>query len=145
MRTTPASGRTDGAQCTANFLFTDGSATYLGQAAHCSGTGGSTEVDGCTSGSLPLGTEVEIGGATRPGTLVYNSWLAMQEAGETDPDKARALLKYELAAPKGGEAPVPLLVDGDLVVWDTLAIGEYLHEIRPKAALLNELSTFIEA
>ena len=25
-------------------------------------------------------------GASRPGTLVYNSWLAMQAAGESDPD-----------------------------------------------------------
>ena len=31
---------------------------------------------------------------------------------------------------------VPCLTDGDVKVWDTLAIGEYLHEIRPKAALL---------
>ena len=30
---------TDGAQCTANFVFQD-AANYLGQAAHCSGTGG---------------------------------------------------------------------------------------------------------
>ena len=34
---------TDGAQCTANFVFTSGGATYLGQAAHCSGTGTATE------------------------------------------------------------------------------------------------------
>lgn len=78
--------RTAGAQCTANFLFTDGDDTYIGQAAHCSGTGTATDTDGCTSESLPLGTEVEVGGATRPGTMVYNSWLAMQSAGERDPD-----------------------------------------------------------
>lgn len=78
--------RTDGAQCTANFLFTDGEDTYLGQAAHCSGTGAATETNGCDAASLPLGTEVEVGGATRPGTLVYSSWIAMQEAGETDAD-----------------------------------------------------------
>lgn len=77
---------TDGGQCTANFVFFDGAGIYLGQAAHCSGTGGATETDGCDSGSLPLGTPVEIEGATRPGVLVYNSWLAMQAAGETDPD-----------------------------------------------------------
>ena len=78
---------TDGAQCTANFVFYDASNTvYIGQAAHCSGTGGATETNGCDSGSLPIGTPVEVGGASQPGTMVYNSWLAMQAAGETNPD-----------------------------------------------------------
>lgn len=75
---------TAGAQCTANFVFEEGSTVYLGQAAHCSGTGGETETNGCTSGSLPLGTPVEVTGATKPGTLAYNSWLAMHANGETD-------------------------------------------------------------
>ena len=78
---------TAGGQCTANFVFYDASNTvYIGQAAHCSGTGGATETNGCDSGSLPLGTPVEVGGASQPGTMVYNSWLAMQAAGETNPD-----------------------------------------------------------
>ena len=77
---------TDGSQCTANFVFTDGSATYIGQAAHCSGTGAATETDGCDSGSLPIGTPVEVDGASKPGTLVYNSWLTMQANGESNAD-----------------------------------------------------------
>ena len=77
---------TDGAQCTSNFVYTQGTDVYLGQAAHCSGTGGQTETNGCDSGSLPVGTPVEIDGASRPGTMVYNSWIAMQAKGETDPD-----------------------------------------------------------
>jgi len=77
---------TAGAQCTSNFVFEEGAEVFLGQAAHCSGTGGQTETDGCTSGSLPLGTPVEVTGASKPGTLVYNSWLTMQANGETDPD-----------------------------------------------------------
>jgi hypothetical protein len=77
---------TVGAQCTSNFVFQEGDDVYLGQAAHCSGTGGQTETDGCTSGSLPVGTPVEVTGASKPGTLAYNSWLAMQAAGEPDPD-----------------------------------------------------------
>ncbi len=77
---------TAGAQCTSNFVFQEGAGVYLGQAAHCSGTGGQTETDGCSSGSLPLGTPVEVKGASKPGTLVYNSWLTMQEKGEADPD-----------------------------------------------------------
>jgi hypothetical protein len=75
---------TNGAQCTSNFVFTDGTSVYLGQAAHCSGTGGNTATNGCTSGSLPLGTQVQVDGATKPGTLVYNSWLTMQGDGEKD-------------------------------------------------------------
>jgi hypothetical protein len=77
---------TDGAQCTSNFVFQKGSTVYIGQAAHCSGTGEQTETDGCTSGSLPIGTPVEVEGATKPGVMVYNSWLTMQAKGETDPD-----------------------------------------------------------
>jgi hypothetical protein len=78
---------TNGAQCTANFVFYDASNTvYIGQAAHCSGTGGATETNGCDSGSLPIGTQVQVDGASQPGTMVYNSWLAMQAAGETNPD-----------------------------------------------------------
>lgn len=77
---------TDGAQCTSNFVFQEGSSVYLGQAAHCAGTGGQTETDGCSSGSLPLGTPVEVTGASKPGTLAYSSWLTMQAKGETDAD-----------------------------------------------------------
>ena len=77
---------TAGGQCTANFVFTDGDDVYLGQSAHCAGTGGSTETDGCTAGSLPLGTPVEVNGASQPGTLAYSSWLTMQDRGETDGD-----------------------------------------------------------
>ena len=78
---------TDGGQCTSNFVFYDAANTvYLGQAAHCSGTGGATETNGCDSGSLPNGTPVEIENATQPGTMVYNSWIAMQQAGESNPD-----------------------------------------------------------
>lgn len=75
---------TDGAQCTSNFVFQDASNVYLGQAAHCSGTGSATDTNGCTSGSLPIGTPVDVSGASHPGTLVYNSWLTMQSKGEKD-------------------------------------------------------------
>jgi hypothetical protein len=76
---------TAGAQCTANFIFFDASNTvYIGQAAHCSGTGGNTATNGCTSGSLPIGTQVQVTGASQPGVMVYNSWLTMQGLGEAD-------------------------------------------------------------
>jgi hypothetical protein len=78
-------------QCTANFVYTDASGSvYLGQAAHCSSTGGSTETNGCSTKSLALGTPIYAGdlvnggiqNGTLIGTLAYNSWIAMQKAGE---------------------------------------------------------------
>jgi hypothetical protein len=77
---------TAGGQCTANFIFTAGGNTYIGQAAHCSSTGAATDTDGCLASSLPLGTQVEVTGASRPGTLAYNSWLTMQANGESNAD-----------------------------------------------------------
>jgi hypothetical protein len=77
---------TAGGQCTANFIYSDSAGTYIGQAAHCASTGEATDTDGCLAGTLPLGTPVEVTGASRPGTLVYSSWVTMQANGESDPD-----------------------------------------------------------
>jgi hypothetical protein len=76
----------DGGQCTANFVFTDGADVLIGSAAHCTGLGQATDTDGCDAGSLPLGSRVDIEGAAHPGTLVYSSWLTMQQRGEPDAD-----------------------------------------------------------
>ena len=73
-------------QCTANYVFFRGDDVFIGQAAHCTSLGGQSDTDGCTTQSRPLGTQVEVVGATRPGVLVYSSWLAMQAAGEKDPN-----------------------------------------------------------
>ena len=85
---------TDGAQCTANFVYTDGAGnTYVGYAAHCAGTGAATDTDGCNTQSLPLGTKVTFneggslvdeGTQVGTGTLAYSSWLTMQKNGEKD-------------------------------------------------------------
>ena len=93
---------TDGGQCTANFVYFDGANNvYIGQAAHCSGTDGNTATNGCTAHSLPVGTQVEVGGASKPGTMVYNSWVTMQQLGEQDPDTCQyndlALVKLDPA------------------------------------------------
>jgi hypothetical protein len=102
---------TDGAQCTSNFVYQDGSGVYIGQAAHCSGTGGATETDGCDSGSLPIGTPVEVDGASQPGTMVYNSWLSMQAAGESNADVCAfndlALIKLSAADVANTNPSVP--------------------------------------
>jgi len=75
---------TNGAQCTANFVFYDRNVVYIGQAAHCAGTGASDETDGCHAKSLALNTPVAIEGARRPGRIVYSSWLTMQRRRERD-------------------------------------------------------------
>jgi hypothetical protein len=102
---------TDGAQCTANFIYSDGTNVYIGQAAHCSGTGGSTETNGCNSGSLPVGTKVDVDGASKPGTMVYNSWVTMQAQGETDPDTCQyndlALVQLDPADAANANPSVP--------------------------------------
>jgi hypothetical protein len=77
---------TEGAQCTANFVYSDGGNTYLGYAAHCAGLGAATDTNGCTAPTLPVGTPVEIDGASQPGVLAYSSWVTMQNNGESDPD-----------------------------------------------------------
>ena len=119
---------TAGAQCTANFVFTGGGGTFIGQAAHCSGTGAATETNGCDSASLPLGTEVEIDGATKPGTLVYNSWLTMQAVGETDPDACAyndfALVKIDPADAASVSASIPVLGGPTGIDRDGVAAGE---------------------
>ncbi len=79
VQTNSASG-----QCTANFVFYDGADIFIGQAAHCTGKGAASDTNGCTTGVLPLGTRVEIGGASTPGQVVYNSWITMQDVGEKD-------------------------------------------------------------
>jgi hypothetical protein len=104
---------TQGAQCTANFVYQDSSNVYLGQAAHCSGTGAATDTNGCDSGSLPIGTPVDVTGASHPGTLVYNSWLTMQSKGETDADTCAfndlALIKLDPADVANVNPSVPSL------------------------------------
>ncbi len=122
---------TDGAQCTANFVYTDGAgAVYIGQAAHCSGTGGQTDTNGCDTQSLPNGTPVEVTGASQPGTLVYNSWTAMQNAGETDPDTCAyndlALIKLN-AADYGKVNPSVPTLGGPTGLGDTTATGDDVY------------------
>lgn len=58
----------------------------LSQAAHCSGTGGQTETRRLQQRLVAARHAVEVSGASRPGRLVYNSWLTTQADGETDPD-----------------------------------------------------------
>jgi len=121
---------TNGGQCTANFIYTAGSDIYIGQAAHCSSTGESTDTDGCLAASLSNGTSVEVTGASRPGTMVYNSWNAMQAAGETDADTCAyndlALIKLDPADHGKVNPSVPTL-GGPTALGDTTATGDTVY------------------
>ncbi|WP_373080486.1 trypsin-like peptidase domain-containing protein [Zhongshania sp.] len=75
----------DGSSCTSNFLFSPNPQTvYIGVAAHCFSPDTNSGVDPCESNNLAIGyNEISIANASEPGELVYTSWRAMQEAGET--------------------------------------------------------------
>ena len=66
-------------------------------------------------------------------------WLMARFAGLSfkeemvEQDDAGARAELLLLAPS---VRVPRLTHGDISVWDTLAIGEYLNELKPKAGLL---------
>ncbi|MCU0812274.1 MAG: glutathione S-transferase family protein [Thiobacillaceae bacterium] len=66
-------------------------------------------------------------------------WLMARLAGldfaeeMVEPDDANARAELLLLAPS---VRVPRLTHGDISVWDTLAIGEYLNEVKPHAGLL---------
>ena len=75
---------TGGQQCTANFVFTDSAGeVYLGQSAHCASRSGPTQTNGCLALTYPVGTAVTVNGASRAGTMVYSSWVAMKDASES--------------------------------------------------------------
>ena len=102
---------TAGAQCTANFVYTDDAGNvYVGYAAHCAGLGGSTDTNGCNVESVPLGTPVDFtndgsliseGTIVGHGTLAYSSWITEHQLGTTDANTCAyndlALVKVDAA------------------------------------------------
>lgn len=102
---------TDGAQCTANFVYTDGAGNvYVGYAAHCAGQGAATDTNGCNVDSVPLGTRVDFtndgnlaseGTIVGHGTLAYSSWITEHNLGTTDANTCAyndlALVKVDAA------------------------------------------------
>lgn len=105
---------TAGAQCTANFVYTDTAGTvYVGYAAHCAGKGSSTDTNGCKTASVPLGTKVDFtndgnlaseGTIVGHGSLVYSSWITEHQLGTTDPNTCAY---NDLALVKVNAADVP--------------------------------------
>jgi hypothetical protein len=117
-----------GGSCTSNFVFTSGDRTFIGQAAHCGGTGDATETDGCDSGTVDVGTTVTIkagDGTDRTGTLAYSSWVAMQAAGETDPDTCafNDFALVEIAPEDTGDVNPSLPVYGGPTALDSNGLG----------------------
>ncbi|MDQ3762147.1 MAG: serine protease [Actinomycetota bacterium] len=142
---------TEGGECTANFIFYNATDVFLGQAAHCAGTGNPTEVSGCTAGTKPLGTPVTIRGASKPGTLVYSSWITMAERGEEDPDACEfndfALVKID-PADRGnvnpslpffggptGKATTPPAVGEQVLTYGNSPLRGGITALSPKAGI----------
>ena len=129
---------TKGAQCTANFVYTDAAGhVYVGYAAHCAGTGSSTDTDGCTTKSLPLGTKVTFREGGNPadegtrvgsGRLVYSSWLTMQKLGtkavNTCAYNDLALVKVAAAAARKVNPSVPFWGGPTGIDTDGTAAGD---------------------
>ena len=132
---------TEGAQCTANFVYTDGAGnTYVGYAAHCAGTGAATDTNGCDAASLPLGTKVDFveggslvseGTKVGSGTLAYSSWLTMQQKGETDENACAyndlALVKVDAADVSKVNPSVPFWGGPVAVNTDGTAAGDTVY------------------
>lgn len=131
-----------GGSCTANFVFTaggtDGSTpqagrprTFIGQAAHCGGTGAETQTDGCSSGTVGLGVPVTIhgtGGRDFTGHIAYSSWVTMQADGESDADTCAyndlALVEIDPADVAEVNPSVPFFGGPTGIDTDGLAPGE---------------------
>ncbi len=134
---------TDGAQCTANFVFKDGvGRVYVGYAAHCAATGSSSDTDGCTTRSLPLGTKVQFGTGGNlfsagkivgTGTLAYSSWRTMQLRGSKDPARCAyndfALVRVDPASVSKVNPTVPFWGGPNTIASTQLAPGAALYTV----------------
>jgi hypothetical protein len=132
---------TDGAQCTANFVYTDAAgAVYVGYAAHCAGLGAATDTNGCEADSLPLGTPVTFskggslvseGTVVGHGTLVYSSWLTMHELGTTDANTCAyndlALVKVDAADVSKVNPSIPFWGGPTGIDTDGTAAGDRVY------------------
>lgn len=132
---------TEGAQCTGNFVFTDGAgAVYVGYAAHCAGTGAATDTDGCLADSLPLGTRVTFneggslvseGTQLGAGTLAYSSWNTMDAIGTTDANTCAyndfALVKVDAADVSKVNPSIPFWGGPTGIDTDGTAAGDRVY------------------
>jgi hypothetical protein len=132
---------TEGAQCTANFVYTDAASNvYVGYAAHCAGLGEATDTNGCAAESLPLGTKVTFneggnlvseGTQVGSGTLVYSSWLTEKQLGTTDANTCAyndlALVKVAAADLDQVNPSIPFWGGPTGIDTDGTATGDRVH------------------
>lgn len=132
---------TAGAQCTANFVYTDTAGDVLvGYAAHCAGTGASTDTNGCQTDSVPLGTPVDFtndgnlaseGTIVGHGKLVYSSWITEHQLGTTDANTCAyndlALVKVDAADVAKVNPSVPFWGGPTAVATSGTAAGDRLY------------------
>ena len=84
---------------------------------------------------LYIGNKNYSSWSMRPWVLMKQAGIAFEEVMvRFDSFEAESQFKHTIAA-LNPVAKVPVLVDGDLVVWDTLAIAEYLAEAFPEKQL----------
>ncbi len=126
------------AECTADFVFTDGASTFVGMAAHCAGAGPSDDLTGCTAPTLPLGTAVTIqgrNGRKAAGTLAYSSWRTMQKLDVTDDDLCAyndfALVRISPTDAADVNPSVPELGGPTGLDSDGLTTGEAVYSFQP--------------
>ncbi len=80
---------------------------------------------------LVIGTKTWSSWSMRP-------WLALKQAGVAFDEQVIALRRHETSDAVAKASPsgrVPVLYDGELTVWDSLAICEYVADRRPEAGL----------
>src|SRR5664279_6414378 len=68
----------------------------------------------------------------------FRPWIAMKVAGIAFEETVISLNAEDFkthVGPVSGTGKVPVLIDGDVSVWESLAILEYLAEKFPKAGL----------
>ncbi|GAA5155632.1 hypothetical protein GCM10023340_41420 [Nocardioides marinquilinus] len=132
---------TKGAQCTANFVFTDRrGGVYVGYAAHCAGKGEATDTDGCSTASQPIGTKVTfvrggglVSGGTviGSGTLAYSSWITERRIGTTDPQTCAyndfALVKVRPRDVRKVNPSVPVFGGPTGLSTASLGLGDRLY------------------
>lgn len=120
--------------CTSNFLYAANSVTvYIGVAAHCFSEDTNSGVDPCETRNAALGFDgITIENASRPGTLVYSSWSAMQQKGETPGSELCTLNDFALvqihADDLGNIHPAAIGFGGPTALFGGLAaVGDLVY------------------
>jgi glutathione S-transferase len=99
---------------------------------------------GSPASDLEPGMEIVIG-TRKWSTWSLRAWLALKHTGEAFTETLIPLREVgtseAITAAHSPSRLVPALKDGELVIWDSLAICEYLHEKLPQAKLWPDDST----